>query len=79
MLDIRLIREKLDFVRENIKRRKDKASLKKLDELVAADKKWRAGLAKVDKLKHEKNTVTREIAKLKGDAKKKKIGEYIDH
>ncbi|RLI97911.1 MAG: serine--tRNA ligase, partial [Candidatus Aenigmatarchaeota archaeon] len=75
MLDIKQIRENLKDVEENLSRRKDPEVMKRLKELVAADSSMRNTIKKVEKLKHEKNVVTREIAATRDKSeKKKKIG-----
>ena len=80
MLDIKLIRDNSELVKKNLKRRGDKEVISRLDELIKKDKKWRDLIKQVDKLKHERNVVSREIANLKKsgkDAKKemKRAGE----
>jgi seryl-tRNA synthetase len=69
MLDINLIREHPDVVRDNLKKRGDAEKLKMLDELIEYDKKWRQSLTKLNRLRHEKNVITTEIAKLKKEGK----------
>jgi seryl-tRNA synthetase len=66
MLDIKLIRENPKKVEDNIKRRHDPEKLKLLHELIANDRKMRETIKKVEKLKAERNVVTRELAKTKG-------------
>ena len=77
MLDIRLIREQPDFVRERLKARGagDEGSIA---ELLKWDEKRRSLLANVEKLKAERNRVSKEIGALMsqqktGDADIKKI------
>jgi len=69
MLDIKLIREQPDFVRENIRRRQHPEYLDYLEELIASDKKWRELLAESNKLRAERNRLSLEIAKLKKEKK----------
>ena len=69
MLDIRLIREKPKEAEENIRRRNDPGKLRLLHELIQADKEMREAIATVERLKHERNVVSAEIARLgKGKA-----------
>ena len=84
MLDIRLIRENPKTVEDNLKRRHDPEKLKAFKELVAQDKGLRDIIKKVEALKHDKNLVTREIAKSKSKDERamkiermKNIGSYI--
>jgi seryl-tRNA synthetase len=65
MLDIKLIRENPDLVRNNLKRRDDPEKLKMLDELVALDEQWRGNLAQVNLLRKRRNEVSKDIAALK--------------
>ena len=65
MLDIRLIRENPELVRNNLTRRDDPKNLKMLDELLDVDRKWRQNLTKLNDLRHERKLVTAEVATLK--------------
>lgn len=69
MLDIKLIRENPDLVRENIKRRHDPEKLKFLEELIAQDKKWRALQTELNKLRQKRNEINIEIIVLKKQGK----------
>ncbi len=69
MLDIKLIREKSELVRKNLKKRDDKEKLKLFDELVKEDKKWRAVVVQINQLRHERNKVSQEISELKKKGK----------
>lgn len=69
MLDINLIREHPDVVRDSLKRRGDAEKLKMLDELIEYDKGWRQSLTKLNRLRHKKNVITNEIAELKKEGK----------
>ncbi len=65
MLDIKLIREHPDIVKENLKKRRDPEKLQMLDELLQYDEQWRQHLTQLNELRHKINLVTAEIAKLK--------------
>ena len=65
MLDIKLIRENPELVRENLKRRGDPENLRMLDELIDCDRKWRQLLTELNELRHQRKTITMEIAALK--------------
>ncbi len=69
MLDIKIIRENPKIAEENLKKRGDEEKLKLLKELVINDKKYREELQELEKLKHDRNVVSEEIAKLKKDGK----------
>jgi len=72
MLDIKLIREHPDVVRDNLKKREATEKLKMLDDLIEYDKKWRQTLTKLNEFRHKMNVVTAEIARMK------KLGEMVD-
>jgi seryl-tRNA synthetase len=65
MLDIKLIRESLEYVRSNLMKRGNPENLSMLDELVETDSKWRQNLTKLNELRHRKKLVTGEVATLK--------------
>jgi seryl-tRNA synthetase len=65
MLDIKLIRENPEFVRENLAKRGNPENDRMLDELLELDRKWRQNLTKLNDLRHERKLVTTEIAILK--------------
>ncbi len=65
MLDIKLIRENPEFVRDNLAKRGNPENSKMLDELMALDKEWRQNLTKLNDLRHERKLITTEIAILK--------------
>ena len=69
MLDIKLIRDNPDYVRNNLIKRGNPENQKMLEELIDYDKKWRAGLTKLNELRHERRLVTAEIAALKKKGK----------
>ena len=65
MLDIRLIRENPELVRNNLKKRGDPDNLKMLDGLIDCDRKWRQYLTDLNNLRHERRQVTAKIAEAK--------------
>ena len=65
MLDIKLIRENPDIVRNNLKKRGDPENEKMLDRLIDCDKHWRQGLTRLNELRHERKQITAEIATTK--------------
>jgi len=84
MLDIKLIREKPDFVRQRLATRGagDEA---KIDELLRLDEQRRKSLAEVEALKAQRNRASKEIGALmsqkkvaEADAKKKETRELGD-
>jgi seryl-tRNA synthetase len=65
MLDIKLIREHPELVRNNLMKRGNPENAKMLDELVDIDRKWRQNLTRLNDLRHERKLTTNEIAELK--------------
>lgn len=71
MLDIRLIRDHPDMVKQRIKTKGDDVDAD-IDRILQLDKRRREILVEVEELKHQRNVVSQEIAK------RKKAGEPID-
>ena len=69
MIDIKLIRENRDLVKENIKKKFQDEKLKLVDEVYEMDKKVREAQSKVDNLKAEKNKLSSEIGALMKEKK----------
>jgi len=65
MLDIKMIRDNPELVRENLSRRGDKARLLMLNELTGYDNDWRRRLTLANELRHKRRQITFEIADLK--------------
>ncbi len=80
MIDIKLIRENKDLVKENIKKKFQDEKLPLVDEVFELDKRVREVQVKADGLKADKNRLSGEIGKLMKDGKKEdanKIKEDI--
>jgi len=77
MLDIKLIRENPELVRNNLAKREDPEKLRLLDALIQCDKEWRQLLTRVNELRHRRRIVTDQIAGLKKEGKDtaQKLGE----
>ena len=77
MLDIKLIREQPEIVRNNLMKRGAAEKLLMLDDLIDFDKDWRKSIAQLNELRRRRNVVTAEIAKLKskGEDASEKIRE----
>ena len=74
MIDIKLIRESPEAVRENLKKRNEPALLKLLDSAIKLDATRRALIKETEALKQKKNEITREIAAKKSKAALQKAG-----
>ena len=70
MIDIKLIRENPDMVKENIKKKFQDEKLPLVDEVYELDKRVREVQVKADGLKAEKNRLSGEIGKLMKEGKK---------
>ncbi|MFO7618718.1 MAG: serine--tRNA ligase [Thermoplasmata archaeon] len=71
MLDIKLVRDSPDIVRQNLGKRNDNAKMEMLEELIQKDLQWRRSLEKANTLKAERNALSKKIAETKkagGDA-----------
>ncbi|MEO5886095.1 MAG: serine--tRNA ligase [Anaerolineales bacterium] len=82
MLDLNLIREQPDLIRTALKNRQLDAS--PVDDILRLDEKRRLLLTEVEKLKAERNTVSKEIGKMKDAAEReqkiaamREVGERI--
>lgn len=70
MLDIRLVRENPELVKENIKKKFQEEKLHLVDEVLELDEKGRAFKTEGDNLRAERNKVSKEIGALMGQGKK---------
>ena len=88
MIDIRLIRENAELVKDNIRKKFQDEKLEIVDKIVKLDVMWRKEKKKVDDLRAERNKISEDINQLikvgkKGEVKSlivraKKIPEKID-
>ena len=70
MIDIRLIRDNPDLVRENIRKKFQDAKLPLVDEVIELDKANRAAINEAANLRAERNSLSKKIGMLMGQAKK---------
>ena len=88
MIDIKLIRENPELVKENIKKKFQDEKLVLVDEVKALDEEYRCLRTKADDLRAQRNTISKQIGALMSQGKKdeaekvkadvKKIGEEIE-
>lgn len=71
MIDIKVVREYPDLVRENMKKKFQDGKLNLVDEVLKLDGKWRKLKYEEDKLRSERNKISEEINKLMKSGKKK--------
>ncbi|MCJ2556772.1 MAG: serine--tRNA ligase [Candidatus Thermoplasmatota archaeon] len=69
MLDIKQIRENPGAVRDNLAKRRDEEKLELLERVISIDKEWRQVVEEANKLKHERNVVSKSISELKREGK----------
>jgi len=65
MIDIKLIRENPELVRENIKKKFQNDKLKLVDEVIDLDKEWRGVKYDEDKLRSEETRFLKKLMHLK--------------
>ena len=75
MIDIKLIRENPELVKENIKKKFQDEKLGLVDEVKALDEKYRSIRVKVDELRAKRNNDSKNIGKLMGQGKKEEAEE----
>ena len=77
MIDIKLIRENPDLVKDNIKKKFQNDKLKLVDEVAKLDEKWRKLKYNEDKLRADRNKVSKSIAEAKKAKDEKKAKELM--
>ena len=70
MLDIKFVRENPEIVKENIKKKFQDAKLPLVDEVLELDVKYRAALTEGNDLRAARNTLSKQVGILMGQAKK---------
>ena len=88
MIDIKLIRENPELVKENIRKKFQDEKLVLVDEVKALDEEYRALRTKADELRSQRNSASKQIGALMSQGKReeaeevkanvKKIGEEIE-
>ncbi len=70
MLDIRFVRENPEIVKENIKKKFQDRKLPMVDEVIDLDAKNRAAITEASELRAERNSLSKQVGMLMGQAKK---------
>lgn len=70
MLDIRFVRENPEAVKENIKKKFEDEKLPLVDEVLDYDRKNREAITEASSLRAARNTLSKQIGMLMGQAKK---------
>ena len=79
MIDIKLLRENPEMVKENIKKKFQDEKLVLVDEVLDLDEKARAAKTEGDNLRAERNKVSKQIGALMGQGKKDEAEEAKAH
>ena len=75
MLDIKFVRANPDIVKENIKKKFQDDKLPMVDEVIAYDKELREAKTRVEYLRSQRNTISKQIGALMGQGKKDEAEE----
>ncbi|MCM1523378.1 MAG: serine--tRNA ligase [Ruminococcus sp.] len=70
MLDIKFLRENPEIVKENIRKKFQEGKLPLVDEVIELDKSSRAAQQEADKLRADRNRISKQIGALMGQGKK---------
>ena len=77
MIDIKLIREHPEVVKENIKKKFQNEKLPLVDKVRKFDEEWRELKGKLDELRHERNKISENINQAKKAKDEKKVKELL--
>jgi len=75
MIELRLIRQNPQVVKDGLKRRQQDISI--VDNIINADIRWRELLSDVDRLRQERNHASREVKVSKGGPDAEKLIEKV--
>ena len=75
MIDIKLIRENPDLVKENIKKKYQEEKLPLVDEVAQLDVQVRQAQTEADDLRNQRNVISKEIGRLMAEGKKEEAEE----
>ena len=70
MLDIKFVRENPEIVKENIKKKFQEEKLPLMDQVLELDKENRAAMAEAQDLRAQRNSLSKQVGMLMGQAKK---------
>jgi len=75
MIDIRLVRDNPEHVKENMKKKFQENKLSLVDDVLELDVKRRETIVEVDELRASRNTLSKQIGQLMGQGKKEEAEE----
>ncbi len=67
MIDINIIREKPDWVKQQLRNLQDESAVARIDTILAADQKRRAALSEGERLQAERNKLNKAMGKFRGN------------
>ena len=70
MLDIKVVRENPETVKENIRKKFQDAKLPLVDEVIELDARYRAAMTEANDLRAKRNALSKKVGQLMGQAKK---------
>jgi seryl-tRNA synthetase len=77
MIDIKVIRENPQVVKENMKKKFQEGKIHLVDEVIELDEQWRKIKFECDDLRHSRNSISEDINKAKKEKNEKKAAELI--
>jgi len=77
MIDIKILRENPELVKENIKKKDQNEKLVLVDKILDLDKEWRKARVEADNLRAERNKISESINLAKKSKDEKKAQEYL--
>jgi seryl-tRNA synthetase len=77
MIDIKILRENPEIVRDNIRRKYQDSKLPLVDEILKIDTKWRKEKKAVDDLRSERNKISEKINQLMKSGEKSEAKKFI--
>ncbi len=76
MIDVKLVRESPELVKANMKKKFQDAKIPLVDKLVEKDKELRQSTVDVEKLRHQRNTVSKSISE--GKKKGEDVSKFLE-
>ncbi len=77
MLDIKMIRETPEMVKDNLEKRHDSDKVKLLKKIIKTDEKWREESKKLNDLRKTRNDMSMDIAEMKKTGRKEEAEEKM--
>ena len=76
MIDIKLIRQNPDFVKEALRKRRENPTI--IDEILKIDEEWRTAITKTNELRSRRNEISKNVARLKKEGKNAEAEALIE-